>query len=381
MTAEYDESIANCVEAIEEMPIGEMRYHLLLLLSSLKGVESGQTKSMLAELQKFIPALNGLMRNPNDPDQLKKINKHYQNLVHLSQTKTLGVQVGYALINVAASILGFLSGLIGGLIGGTAGLARGLWNLSNPFSACGIGLITGFCLGAAVGFRAPKKLLKDELTRQLKFCLDDIAKCMKSMQSDLVEPLSHYENIVKDFLLAKYFDNDEEAYNRFIQDEKLSYSIITNRAQFIGNTTALEGYLGHHARILIPIEEGKREEVIEFSTGNEADLSRYKSQIDKRENVKGETLVKMMALHKQLLMTHSFSIKRFITEVKPGERDCFSYVDKVLTGVGEEPTTVKRFDGSENWVGKNIVGFFIGFLSPFRSEPSSFAQDKIISSL
>jgi hypothetical protein len=49
-------------------------------------------------------------------------------------------------------------------------------------------------------------------------------------------------------------------------------------------------------------------------------------------------------------------------------RNCLRYVEKILVGTGQETTTVKRFSGKENWIGRNIVGFFVEKLSPFSQD-------------
>lgn len=370
----YTEAINTCLETINAMPVGEIRYYLLLTVNSLKKVETELNKEMLKELTEFSRKLSKLMRPENGAEFSKclaEINQHYQNLLKFSQTRTLSVQIGYALINLGAAITAFLTGIIGGLIGGFAGLARSAWNLSNPFSAFIVGTITGFMLGAAFGFRAPKKLFKDELTRQLKFCLDGIAECMHNIEENIVEPFAYYEEQVKEMLLPDYFNNDEEAYEEFKNSKNLSYEITTASAQFISKGPSLERYLGHHARISFTIGENHKPIVIEFvperDATKEEPAPRAQTQGEER-TVSGKKLVEMLALHKQLKVTHACTTGYILTKMKPGDRDCFSYVNMILSGTGQEATTLKRFDGSENWIGKNVVGFFIQNTSPFQPD-------------
>ena len=72
-----------------------------------------------------------------------------------------------------------------------------------------------------------------------------------------------------------------------------------------------------------------------------------------------------MTFHTLLQQTHACTPKYIVKKMKSGDVDCLSYVNKILTGTSQKATKIGRFDGSENWVGRNVVGFFIRNLSPF----------------
>lgn len=371
-------SLANIRSIINELPTAEIKYHLLLLMSALENhhMESGP---FIKELELFINDVKLLMVTINVqisteqlPVQFDAINARYQKLLNLSKTNTLAVKIGYALLHVIGAIAAVLSGLIGGLIGGIAGFSRGVWNATNLLKATGVGVVLGLALGGIIGFRSPKKIAKNEFIRQLKYSLDGICECIVKTQAQINAPLSSYETLV----INKYFSGDREKFDQFKSLDGLTYSVETIKATFI--SPSLENYLGHHSLIkiqhdLIEIkpEKGENTDValLEFST-DKADISRPKSETncDIRKNVSGSKLVEMLLFHEQLQMTHAATTNYLVTQMKQGEVDCLSYVNKILTGTSQNATNVKRFDGTENNVGKYVVGFFIQKLHPFSQD-------------
>ncbi|HHT0594869.1 TPA: hypothetical protein ACTXXA_003449 [Legionella anisa] len=71
------------------------------------------------------------------------------------------------------------------------------------------------------------------------------------------------------------------------------FQIVTLSAQFV--SAQLEGYLGHHASIILSLPNQKEPELIEFSLGK-SDLRRKFTQREER-TVKGGKIVEMMAFH------------------------------------------------------------------------------------
>lgn len=351
-----------CLRAIEHMPASEIKYYLLLTIKVINNEELHQ--DFLEKLKEFSENLCNLMMNSendeNYSDLLCQITENYQDLINLSQTNKMGVKVGYVLLNVAAAFCAFLTGFVGVLIGGFGGLIRGFWNLRNPSCPHGIshflwvGIATGIMLGAAIGFRAPKKLFKDELTRQLKFCMDGITACMEKIEAEQSQFLSSYEDEVK----IKFFNRDGDAYNEFLASDQI-YEITTVSAQFMSDT--LEGYIGHHALIKITIPD-QEPILLELST-KACDLEKRKPIQHDERTVTGKKIVEMMAFHEQLKLSNGCSLK----QIKPGDNDCFSYVNKILTGTSQDATTTRRFYGDETRIGKR-VGLFVEKLSPFRPD-------------
>ncbi|KTD51013.1 hypothetical protein [Legionella quateirensis] len=364
-TVHYRDAVNESIESINSLPLCEAKYYLWLIVKSLQNKETELNYLFLKELNRLSSSLGNLIQQIDDPEQIKQqiINTmhHFNHMVNLSQTRTLNIQIAYLIINVGSTCLAILTGIIGGLIGGVAGLARGLWNFGNPLSYFLLGILTGFLIGAAIGFRLPKKILMDDLTRKLKFCMDGIGECIQSIERQMIKPLAVYQDKVKNMLLEQYFDGNEELYQRFISQSTLKYTILTFSALFVGTT--LKGYLGNHACIIINIDENKTPIQIEFTNGP-SDLSQVPTQLEHR-TVSGSQIFDMLVLHEQLQETNPCDLTFTFTKAKPGDNDCFTYINKVLKGTNQAATELKRFTEQETWVGKNIVGYSIMNLSLF----------------
>ncbi|ASQ46484.1 hypothetical protein [Legionella clemsonensis] len=375
-STEYANTILVCSQKISRLPPGEIKYHLLLLINVLQNTPTAFTATFLKEVEVFIESFNCLISmefsaTPELQKAFEKVLSHYQQLIVLAKIETFNARLIRGLLHLGASILALLLGVVGGLMGGIAGFARGMWHFHNPFSSFAIGLVTGMLLGATFGFRIPKKLFKDVLFRQLKFCLDGIHECVKEAQQNKLLSFTSYKEKVKQRLLNDHFKNEKVALNNFLQNPNVSYEINTLRARFI--SPSLEGYLGQHAFIKININDQSPPRTIEFATAP-SDLLRPVTQCERRI-VSGEKIVEMLALHEQLQVTHACTVDYILLKMKPGENDCLSYVNKILIGTSQQPTTVKRFDGKENWLGKYIIGFFIQKLSPF--EQDIFSEEQL----
>lgn len=360
------DSKENCLEAILAVPFDEIKYYLLLTYSAIIEKNDDQYDPLLDELEQLSLKLSDLLSHNNglSEETLTDICLHYQNLRTLSKTKGMGIKVGYALINLGSVLLAVLTGTVGTLSGVASGLIRSVWEFSNPFKNTFFGLVIGFSFGATVGFRAPKKLLKNEFTRQLMFSINGISNCLKQIQQESFLPIIVYKQEILNELLTRCFDEDKTALEEFLQAEH-TIEIATFKAQFLSET--LEGYLGHHACIKIDVPELKEVKLIEFSSSPSNFSQRDTSQTEKRQ-VTGEKIVEMLALHAQLQVNHTCNLAYQLTKMKPGENDCFSYVNKILLGTNQKATELRRFDGRENWVGQNIIGFFTKKLSPFSQE-------------
>ena len=361
----YRDAVNESLEGINSLPLCEAKYYLWLTVKSLQNEETELNYLLLKELNRLSVSLGNLIQQMNDPEQIQQqlvnIMHHYNHMVNLSQTRTLNIQLAYLFINIGSTFLAIVTGVIGGLIGGVAGLARGLWNLGNPLSYFLLGILTGFLIGAAIGFRLPKKILMDDLTRKLKFCMDGIGECLNSIERQMIKPLDVYVHKVKTMLLEQYFDGNEELYQLFISQSTIKYTITTFSALFVGTT--LKGYLGNHACIIIKIDEDKNPILIEFTNGP-SDLSQVPTQVEHR-TVSGSQIFDMLVLHEQLQETNACDLTFTFTKAKPGDNDCFTYINKLLKGTNQAVTELKRFTEQESWVGRNIVGYFIQNLSLF----------------
>ncbi|WP_131780566.1 hypothetical protein [Legionella bozemanae] len=372
------QEIQGCLITINKIPTSEIKYYLLLALHSIRNADAAEYRDFLNELNNLSNKLTHFLLPENttfSSTVLKDIYQSYQKLCEFSKANTATIAVGDVLINLGATLLAILGGVLGGITGSVVGLGRSVWELGNPLSYLKDGAITGFAFGAAIGFRAPKKIFKNELTRQLKFCLNQLEHCLQEMQEQKIKPLSYYKDKVKNRLLKECFNNDEKAYEEFLDEDK-KFQIVTLRAQFVSEQ--LEGYLGHHACIVLSLPNQQEPELIEFSLGK-SDLRRKFTQKEERI-VTGEKIVEMMAFHQLLQETQACSLQYILTKMKAGENDCFRYIEKILLCTGQKTIELKRFDDSENWVGRNIVGFFVKKLSPFKQNIFEEEPDQLASS-
>lgn len=375
ISKEFNTTLAMIRSAIDDIPTAEMKYYLLLLMRSLSDhhVTDGAFVDELGHFIQDIKLLMEMINSPTMADQLPaqfdSINKRYQTLLNLSKTNTLEIKVGYALLHVIGAVAAVLCGIIGGLIGGIAGFARGLWNGTNPFEAIGVGVALGIVSGGLIGFRAPKAIGKNAFVRQLKLSLDGIKECIDATQVQLNAPLSSYETLV----VRHYFGGDRDKFEEFKKLDEVTYSINTLKATFVSPT--LENYLGHHSLIKIqhefisvkPVSDERTDvALLEFTTGK-SDIKRTPSQTEHRK-VSGSKVVEMLLFHEQLQVTHAATPYYLVAKMKQGEVDCLSYVNKILTCTNQKATTVKRFDGTENVIGRNVFGFFIPALNPFAQD-------------
>lgn len=365
---EFGPMIDKCIKEIAILPTGEIKYYLNLLVHSIKKQDTELTREFLDELVKFIATLKDLNSSAFVEDEkiLQNLVLHYRNLHHIAQHHTFSAQIKKLILQLSAIIAGILLGVGGGLIGATVGLARGIWNLSltSPL----VGLITGFWIGAMFGFRAPKHLFKDELHRQIRFGLDGLHDCLLNLsQSHLQQhtelqarPFSYYFEREKTQICHDCFNDNEQQFQQFLKQE-INYSINSFKAGFIGGEM-LHGYLGHH--FYIQIEINKKPYLIEFTNGP-ADPASIPEQNEQR-SVTGEKIIEMLALHQKLKETNPCSISFILTKMKPGERDCFSYINTVLIGTSQKPTLLNRYENM-NPVGQ-MIGFFVNKMSAFKPD-------------
>lgn len=357
----YQNKLDLCSDLLLTLPACELHYFLQLLINSIKSKPSKLTMKFADELSLFISNLSQLQTISNAESQNNHIEKlliNYQTLCEISKVSSWPVKIGYFLLKVGGALAALLAGMVCGLIGGFAGFGRGIINLSNPFSEGLIGVVTGYMTGAAIAFRAPSKLFKNELTRQIKFCLDGISVCINRFEENGLTEFNRLKEKKRAVVAGLFKDNPAE-FDLFLNG-KIPYSICTLNAQFI--SPSLEGFIGQHALINIPIKG--QNFLLELSP-SKSDLTRPAQQIDERL-VDGATIINMLALHELLQQNHYCSLKYALIDMKPGDNDCLSYVNKILTGTYQDATKVRRFSKEENWISRNIVSFFVQGVSPFK---------------
>lgn len=362
-----------CNHLISLLPAGEIKYYLFVLVNSI----TKEKNNAMAE--EFLKVLLKLLHNLNDLHQgdsfnvavFNQLSENYNKLQTIAQLNTSGAKLKIILLHIGGAIISIFTGMIGGLIGGTIGLFRGTWNLE-PFKGLGVGLFTGYCIGAILGFRIPKKLFKDEFLRQIEFSLNGLNRHLDNLRQTLsndvqeIKPFNAYFEAEKVNIRNQFFSSDSE-FEQFLKDDS-TYEINSFKAGFIGGSS-LYGYLGHHLYIIIKIKGV--EHLIEF-TSKPADTTRTPEQQEKR-TVTGEKIIEMLATYKKLQETSAYSLNYVLTRMKPGDNDCHTLINKVLISTNQPVTTLNRYQGLNN-VG-SMVGFFISNLSPFPegffSEPQS----------
>lgn len=345
---------------INLLPSAEIKYYLHLTFLLVKERYHELSDDFINDFANFISQLNKFYSTEEntDPTTFDDVVKSYKAMLASSQINTNSYLIQIHLIQIGSAFTAILFGMLGSLIGGICGLARGLWQLK-PISGTLLGLMTGFYIGSALGFRAPKRLLKDPLLRQIKYALDGIEQGVKDLQE--AKTINDYINEQKTFLIKNYFQNDYQQYEKFLKDD-ITFEIKTYKASFI-QEAALYGYIGQH--IYIKINIGQNERLIEFSP-EPTDTSDPTDQCEVR-TVKGSTIVQMLALHEKLIKTHDGGDLSFILKkMKPGEVDCFSYINKILLGTNQKTTQNSRHYGM-NAIGR-AIGFFSEYFSPFNEE-------------
>ncbi|WP_367606969.1 hypothetical protein [Legionella sp. W05-934-2] len=352
----------DCEKGIKTLPPGEIQYYLHLAILTAKERHQDVSEEFIHDLADFITKLNRFYDNTEDTNlnTLDDVLTSYRALQSSSKTNSYGYLIQTYLLQIGSLFTATLFGILGTQLGGFCGLIRGLWNF-NPISGTLLGMMAGFYIGAAFGFRTPKKLLKDPLLRQTKYALDGIGVAIKELQESIT--IADYIKDQETLLIANHFDNDPEKYAEFLEED-ITFEIRSYKASFIA-ASALYGYVGQHAYIRIPIKQ--EECLIEFSP-TPSDTSDPLDQCEAR-TVKGKVIVEMLALHNKLIKTHSGDLSFALHKMKPGEVDCVSYLNKILLGTHQKAAQISRFYDM-NIVGR-AIGFFSDYLSPFRE---SFLQ-------
>ncbi|KTC99548.1 hypothetical protein Lery_0449 [Legionella erythra] len=359
-TEAYQTKLRRFSGKIERLPNHEIKYFLLLLLTTLKQQPKPYFHAVLEaaiELTDQCHAFLSLHDTASLDSALQKLQKSYHALVKIAGTNSIQTQLVQGILNIGGALAALVLGILGGLIGGFSGLIRAGARLENPFKHALIGFITGFFVGAMIGFRAPKKWFKEETFRQIKYTLDGLWRSLNHLASSQYQPLNRHIDELKKRLLSEYFNNNQDALDQFL-DSPQTYQILTFNARFISD--ALRGYVGHHALIKLTI--GDKDLALEFSLGG-SNLKQSAAQCENRQ-VDGRQLLSMMALHEHLQATHACTKQFIATRMKPGETDCLSYVNLILTGTNQAPTRLKRLTDQDSLAGK-MVGFFATCFSPF----------------
>ena len=362
--SEYKDKLLKFHHKIMALPATDMKYHLYLLLVSLNTDNTEYTRNILECALEFTDCMYDFFHKENMDDQLffqiHYLYKSFDDLINVAGTNTEMLITTDAIQNLGGSIVGFATGIVGGFVGGISGITRGIWNQERLWEYSWTGVFVGAFLGAAIGFRSPPKLLRDPLFQQVKYALDGVSETFERMQNDKDITLDSYLEKAYEILLKDYFDNDKTSLDDYMDKERVEYEIGTWGAEFV--SPILAGSVGHHAFIRVPIN-GKYHGM-EF-TPSPSDFTIPPIQSEKRY-ISGKKILEMAAFHLCLQKTDAFTAQFFVTKLKPGERDCFSYVNKLLTGTSQDPTCLTRYHPSDKAAG-HAVRFFIENLAIFPS--------------
>ncbi|HAT2046957.1 TPA: hypothetical protein JBK40_01575 [Legionella pneumophila] len=362
-------------QRVIDLPAGEFKYYLYILLESIKSQNVPSRHEFLAVLLKLLDTLHKLkeLKTPNFLDNqcpssqlLKELVLHFSELQRVAKTHHFTAQVMIILLHISGIISALALGVVGGLLGGILGFVNGLCEYK-PVIGFLVGTFTGTVLGGLFGFRAPKKLFKNEVQRQIKFGLDGLGESLDNIKQEYsfcmfsrnkMKPFSFYLGEAESEI--KQLFNDDSEYEEFL-NHKVDYEINSFLASFIGESL-LHGCVGHHAYIKITIKN--REYLIEF-TPQPTDTKEIPAQSEMR-TVSGKKIVEMRAYHKKLQETNAPTASFILTKMKPGDNDCFSYVNKILIGTNQQGATIKRF-ANMGFIG-SLLGMGIEALSPFKPD-------------
>lgn len=362
LVSEYNENIVQFHNKIMGLPTSDLKYYLYLLLFSINKVNTEYTRSVLECALEFTDCYQDLFLKKENPealiDQIYYLNKRFEELATTAGTNTNMVRINQAILNIGGSIAGVAFGIVGGVIGGISGFARGLWNQEALWEYSWTGTFVGWFIGAAIGYRSPKKFLKDPLFRQVKFALDGLDGAVDRTKTieDLTQ--TYYKEQAYQNLLTEYFDNDTNKLDEYLNSDEVEYEIGTFGAEFV--SPRLAGSLGHHAFIRVPIN-GKYLGM-EF-TPSPSDYTKTPIQSEIR-TVSGKKILEMYGFHLSLQRTDSLTTEYMLTQLKSGERDCKSYVDKLLIGTSQKPTQIMRYHETDNPAGY-AVRFFMEHLGAY----------------
>ncbi|MFO2969789.1 hypothetical protein SCN92_14955 [Legionella pneumophila serogroup 1] len=362
-------------QRVFDLPAGEFKYYLYILLESIKSQNVPSRHEFLAVLLKLLDTLHKLkkLKTPNFLDNqcpssqlLNELVLHFSELQRVAKTHDFAAQVMVILLHIGGIISAVSLSVVGGLLGGILGFVNGLCEYK-PVIGFLVGTFTGTVFGGLFGFRAPKKLFKNEVQRQIKFGLDGLDESLDNIIQEYssamfspnkIKPFAFYLDEVEREI--KKLFNDDSEYEEFLNHE-VDYEINSFLASFIGESL-LHGCVGHHAYIKINIRNC--EYLIEF-TPQPSDTNEVPAQSETR-TVSGKKIVEMLAYHKKLQETNAPTASFIVTKMKPGDNDCFSYVNKILIGTNQQGATIKRF-ANMGFIG-SLLGMGIEALSPFKPD-------------
>lgn len=359
---EINSLIANVKTELNELPANEFTYYMAMLLVSIQSeAQPGKNRHVL---EKTLPLIQNIKQFYNDPENLEQniiqVTHAVNELINASATSTLSRKSKNALLKLCGAVLAMVTGITFGMAGLTAGLFLQNSLIVNVKGA-GLGLLSGFTIGALIGYRSPTKLFCSSLDIKLSFCIDSITRLRDELKDRKTQ--EEYQIETKKYILDTFFVNvpeelKEAAFTEYLTKDQ-EFQICTNSAGHI--SASLKGHLGHHSLIRFKIN-GIKDIPIEF--GDRIKTPNHVDQFEKPRKVSGQILFEMLTLDRMLQDTHKSTIKNAIRLYDIGSDDCRTYVDKILIGTGQEPTKIGRFSHqNDTFIGRKLVAPVIGFFS------------------
>jgi hypothetical protein len=367
--------------SIRLMPTDEIKYHFFTLFKLLKkeaNENPGNPKlaSVLRAADRFAHTVLFLLKKEEKQLSKKEIRriKHlrleeciedFSKLIEATETSYFKSKTIHA-ITVAS---GMILGVVTAALGATIGFIRGFFNKRPIRGALG-GLVMGAAIGGAIGYRTPKKLIKDPFDRKLKIVSDRMTRSIGELNFSICHQnrtsfLTHKRKVEE--VIRQYYKNDEKKFNEFLE-RKFQFTIATH---YVAKDTQSEGYLGHHAFIRIdhPIDnESKSIDVtpinnLTLDLGRASQNTKYYRQEEAR-TATGRTLIHMIAMNN--LLNQKYFSKLGLFHYKVGEQDCHTFINTLLVSTNQLPMkTITRFSPNDKWSAKNLLCPLLKWLSPF----------------
>lgn len=367
---EYEQQYSLLADNIKQLPVSELKYHLWLLMVTLRSANTPMNRQLIKAAQSFTQSCRGLLEPSTDENdevhRLTNTRTNLNTLIEISEVKTPAIVHQQYFLNVQGLWLGIVLGVIASGVGAIAGTGRAVYEKKNIAWYFTVGLATGLFLGMAIGFRTPKALFKDPVLRQLKFSLNGLEDCFNF----LVKPHIPFTQCFNDEIRQLQHEVMIQNVSDKFYEQMITFQIVTAKAQFID--PSLKGYLGQHAFIKITLP-GKVF-TLEYAL-SPSKVDKKKPAPSEPRTVSMQKLLEMITLHQFLQQRHGCSKEHIIKKMKSGDWDCFNYINMLLLGTNQAATTLRRFNGTENFIGNNCVAFFVTKTSPFNQDALDFTGE------
>lgn len=360
--------IQNTREKIKQLPLTEFSYYLTCLLACITNEENPDKYLLLVKKTDTVAdALLSLYSKPSKApneraEELELVVNCLEELISAALP-----DCSNEIIDSISKLIGAFCGIISGVLFGLVGAVVGsIYGVTKPLSGGWIceptlGFLSGFVLGFLVGYSFPSKLIYQEFTHKMDFCISSLERLAKELE----DKKSHdeYKSETKKYILDTFYPNineseREKAFSEFLKTNH-QFQICTTTAGHI--TKRLKGFLGHHSLIRFKIN-GKIDLPIEF--GSNIKTPNFVDQYESARTVTGNKLYEMLVLHKILKETHSTSFVDAIKIYEIGSNDCRNYIDKILIGTGQEPSRIGRFSkNTDKLPGYKLVRPLVSFFS------------------